>query len=67
MHIAVEGKIDTNGIVQLSEPLKLPHACRAIITIIDDNPITEASLLSQQLLSEDWEKPEEDQAWSHLQ
>jgi len=32
-----------------------------------ESPPMETVLLSQQLLAEDWERPEEDEAWKHLQ
>jgi hypothetical protein len=38
--------------------------------ILDDEPATnihETALLSERALAEDWNKPEEDTAWSHLQ
>ncbi|MDM8529071.1 hypothetical protein QUF58_12805 [Anaerolineales bacterium HSG24] len=31
------------------------------------NHVTETALLSEPALAEDWNKPEEDEAWSHLQ
>ena len=64
---AIEATIEADGKVHLSEPLRLKHSCRAIVTIIDEFDVPEAALLSQQSLAQDWEKPEEDAAWSHLQ
>ncbi|HYY95024.1 MAG TPA: hypothetical protein VE713_10930 [Pyrinomonadaceae bacterium] len=66
----VEAIIDENGKVQLLESVSLPEACRALVTILDEEPATELSetaLLSGQALAEDWNRPEEDEAWSHLQ
>ncbi|MFP4027794.1 MAG: hypothetical protein ACLFWL_08395 [Candidatus Brocadiia bacterium] len=65
----VEAEIDTNGRVKLLEPLKLDHPCHAIVTIIDeDGPeIPETALLSEKTLARDWERPEEEEAWAHLQ
>ncbi len=64
---AVEATIEMNGQIHLIEPLHLAHSCRAIVTIIEEPGIEEMALLSQPALAHDWERPEEDAAWSHLQ
>jgi hypothetical protein len=41
-----------------------------LVTILEDEPASKASvtaLLSEHSLAEDWNRPEEDEAWSHLQ
>lgn len=66
----VEAIIDQNGNVQLLESVKLPASRRALVTILEEEPTTvvsETALLSEQALAEDWMRPEEDEAWSHLQ
>ena len=66
----VEAVIDTQGHVHLLEPLSLTGARRALVTILDEEPATsmhETALLSEAALAEDWNRPEEDAAWSHLQ
>ena len=66
----VEAIIDQNGNVQLLESVKLPASRRALVTILEEQPTTvvsETALLSEQALAEDWMRPEEDEAWSHLQ
>ncbi len=66
----VEAIIDQNGNVHLLESIKLPALRRALVTILEEEPATSASetaLLSEQALAEDWMRPEEDEAWSHLQ
>ena len=66
----VEAIIDAQGHVQVLEPLSLPGARRALVTILDEEPGTsmqETALLSEAALAEDWNRPEEDAAWSHLQ
>jgi len=66
----VEAVIDENGKVQLLEDVRLPEARRALVMILDEEPGADASetaLLSEQSLAEDWNRPEEDEAWSHLQ
>ena len=63
---SIEATVEINGEVHLREPLHVNHACRAIVTILDDPVIPETALLSEQSLARDWERPEEDEAWSHL-
>ena len=63
----VEATIEPNGQIHLIEPLHLGHSCRAIVTIMEEPDVSETALLSQQALAHDWERPEEDAAWSHLQ
>ena len=66
----VEAVIDESGQVRLLESVSLPTARRALVTILEEEPamsIAETALLSESALAEDWNKPEEDAAWSHLQ
>lgn len=66
----VEAVIDERGAVRLLEPVKLPAACRALVTILEGAPpavADETALLSEAALAEDWNRPEEDDAWTHLQ
>ena len=65
----IEAIVDAEGRVELSEPVRLPAPRRALVTILEDEaavPINESALLSEAAL-EDWNRPEEDAAWSHLQ
>ena len=61
-----EATMERDGQVHLKERIQLPRACRAIVTIIDECDMPETALLSEQALAEDWNRPEEDEAWSHL-
>jgi len=66
----VEAVIDQRGKVRLLEPLQLPAARRALVVVLEDAPIEaqhEAALLSEAALTEDWNRPEEEKAWSYLQ
>jgi hypothetical protein len=66
----VEAVIDEDGTVRLLESVRLPEARRALVTILEEVPaadVSETALLSEQALAEDWNRPEEDEAWSHLQ
>lgn len=64
---AIEATIDVNGEIRLQEPVHLTHACRAIVTIIEVPDVSETALLSEQSLATDWERTEEEDAWSLLQ
>ncbi len=67
----VEAMIDKNGKVHLLENLQFTKPRRALVTILDEEIIDEQSnitaLLSEQALAVDWNRPEEDEAWAHLQ
>jgi hypothetical protein len=66
----VEAIIEPDGKVLLLESIKIKEPRRALVTILDDEPaakVSETALLSEPALAEDWSRPEEDQAWSHLQ
>jgi len=56
--------------VRLLEPVHLPAARRALVMILEERPVAgvpESALLSEAALAEDWNRPEEDEAWLHLQ
>lgn len=66
----LEAVIDGNGNVRLLESLRLPKGNRALVTVLDEKShadISETALLSEVALAEDWMRPEEDEAWLHLQ
>ena len=66
----VEVVIDERGNVRLLEPVRSGGVRRALVTILDERPadrIAQTPLLSEAALAEDWERPEEDEAWKHLQ
>lgn len=65
----VEALIDENGSVILLEEVHLPTARRALVTILEQPATdkTETALLSEAALATDWNRSEEDEAWSHLQ
>ena len=65
----IEAVIDEQGGVRLLEPIHLPAERRAIVIILEYEPvinIPETAFLSEPALAEDWNRPEEDEAWSHL-
>lgn len=66
----VEAVIDEQGRVQLLEAAQLTAPCRALVTVLEEEPsplVSETALLSEAALAEDWNRPEEDAAWSYLQ
>ena len=65
-----EAIIDEHGTVRLLEPVQVAGLRRALVTILDEEPASpahETAILSERALAEDWNRPEEDAAWSHLQ
>ncbi len=66
----VEATIDERGTVYLLEGVELPAPRRALVTILEEEPASpthDAALLSEAALAADWDRPEEEEAWSHLQ
>ena len=65
-----EAVIDKNGNIHLLQEIKLSASKRALVTILDEEPVTsisETALLSEVSLAQDWQKSEEEEAWQHLQ
>lgn len=64
----VEAVVDDQGKVRLLEPVKLGSSRRALVVILDEPAASdsETALLSEASL-QDWNRAEEDAAWSHLQ
>jgi len=66
----IEAVVNEQGEVRLLEPIRLSTERRALVTILEEKPVVnvpETALLSEAALAEDWNRPEEDAAWSHLQ
>jgi hypothetical protein len=66
----IEAVIDEHGNVRLLEPIQPSTARRALVTILDERPavpLAESALLSEPALAQDWDRPEEEEAWAHLQ
>lgn len=64
---SVEAVIETDGDIHLKEPVHVAHPCRAIVTIMEEPEVSETARLTEAALGEDWNRPEEEAAWSHLQ
>ncbi|CAN5393458.1 hypothetical protein BH10PSE19_BH10PSE19_15370 [soil metagenome] len=66
---AIEAIVNEQGQVRLLENIKLVGTHRAVVTILDD-VVEEKNFsahLSETALAKDWNRPEEDDAWKHLQ
>ena len=65
----VEAIIDKEGKVRLLEPVQLSSSRRALVTILETPALPdfpETALLSEPALAGDWNREEEDTAWSRL-
>lgn len=68
--MTLEAEIDEHGSVRLAKPVHLDRSHRALVMIMPDDAargVSECALLSEAALAEDWNTPEEDSAWQHLQ
>lgn len=66
----IEAIVDEHGDIRLLETISLPAGRRLLVTILEHEPplgLDDVTLLSEAALAEDWNRPEEDAAWSHLQ
>ena len=66
---SLEAVIDEEGNVRLLERVRPPTARRALVTILEEGPVTqvsESALLREEALAQDWNRSEEDEAWVHI-
>jgi hypothetical protein len=65
----VEAVVDAEGRVRLLGPVSVSGPRRALVTVLEESgPMPgETALLAEAALAADWNRPEEDAAWSHLQ
>jgi hypothetical protein len=63
---AIEVEIDATGQVHPLEPFIRVPPGRALLTLLDEQ-MDVSALLAEAALAEDWLKPEEEEAWAHLQ
>jgi hypothetical protein len=67
---ALEAEIDERGSVKLVKPVHLDRRHRAVVMIMPDEAMSgagECALLSEASLAQEWDNPDEDAAWQHLQ
>lgn len=64
----VEAVVEAGGRVRLLGTVDVTSPQRALVTVLDEPAAVpgETALLAEAALS-DWNRPEEDAAWSHLQ
>jgi hypothetical protein len=64
----VEAIVDASGQVRLLGEVRVTGPRRALVTVLEEPAVVpgETALLSEAALAEDWSRPEEDAAWSHL-
>jgi hypothetical protein len=65
----VEAVVDVDGRVRLLGEVSVASPRRALVTILEEPAVVpgETALLAEASLAEDWSRPEEESAWSHLQ
>lgn len=66
MNPTIEARVDEAGVIRPKEPIALPPGSRLLITVLGIPATGEGALLSEEALAEDWNRPEEDQAWATL-
>lgn len=65
MFPTIEAEVDEKGLIRPKEPVTLPPGSRVLITVLESDG-SQLPLLSEGSLAADWDRPEEDAAWSHL-
>jgi hypothetical protein len=65
MRTPIKAEVDDQGNIRPSEPVHLLPGSRVLITVLEPES-TETALLSEAALGADWNRPEEDAAWSDL-
>lgn len=68
----VEAHVGADGHLRVDVPVELPPGSLRAVLVVDDTGIAEGhpmetALLSQNALAEEWDRPEEEKAWKHLQ
>lgn len=65
---SIQAVIEPNGQIRFPKDVRLTKPMKAIITFLgEESEMRFTELASEKSLAEDWNKPEEDQAWTHLQ
>mgnify|MGYP001596119614 CR=1 FL=1 len=65
MHTTIEAEVDDQGNIRPREPVTLAPGSRVLVTVLEPAGV-ETALLSEAALAADWQRPEEDAAWSQL-
>jgi hypothetical protein len=61
----IEAEVDENGNIRPATPFALPPGSRVLLTVLTPEE-AELARLTEAALASDWQRPEEDAAWSHL-
>ena len=72
---SVEAILEQDGRLIFHNHIRLPGPRRVLVTFLEPLPepaateamVAETALLSEAALAEDWNRPEEDEAWAYLQ
>ncbi len=65
----IEGVLELDGSVRLLQPIQTTSPRRALVMILEESSAalpSETAILSERALATDWNRAEEDAAWSHL-
>lgn len=65
MHTTIEAEVDEQGNIRPKEPIALVPGSRVLVTVLEPAG-AETALLSEAALAADWQRPEEDAAWSQF-
>ena len=67
----IKAILGIDGRLHLPERVKLSRVRRVLVTFLDESSVEMDSILASQMseraLATDWNRPEEDEAWQHLQ
>ena len=62
-----EARTDEEGNIILNDQQVLPEGCRVLVTVLNDEVSSiETMIISEDVLTADWNKTEEDEAWKCL-
>lgn len=61
----IEAEVDEKGNIRPKERVSLPPGSRVLVTVLTPEE-AETARMSEAALASDWQRPEEDAAWSHL-
>jgi hypothetical protein len=64
---SVPAVVEKDGSLRLLETIEIRPGERAIVTFLDEEDTREPAVLAERSLAADWDRPEEDEAWRHLQ
>jgi len=70
----ISAKVNAEGKIELLEKVSLTCGQKLLVTVLEKSrnmdeleDVSMTAILSEPALAEDWNRPEEDEAWQHLQ